>query len=172
MAKFSEVFSTTLKVILALILIGACGSVVYWIIGAASSGHGSGSIAGSHDSSTGTDAMNEYDRRADDRHTKMPKSQWDKIVAQAIKQHCPFEGMTKDEVEKALGKPENTDVFSTGDFWKYELADEKKCSRYDGDKCVEHPVETKTLMFTPNGHLKQENCYQEPFFSRYYQQLP
>ena len=108
----------------------------------------------------------------------MPRSKWDKAVAAATKQRCLLVGMTKDEVEKTLGKPAEATNYSSadiGDNWTYTEVDDKKCVKYSGDNCIEHEKHKRIIFFSPNGHVTlsdtSETCYKEPFFSRYYLQF-
>jgi len=87
MPKFSEVFSTTWKALLALFLISVGLSVAYFIIGVIDSG--------SHTGSSDSELTPSYTKSADERHTKVPQSRWNMVIAAAIKQHCPVEGMSK-----------------------------------------------------------------------------
>ena len=98
-----------------------------------------------------------FDKAADEKHTSIPQSKWNKSTAAAIKQHCALVGMTKEEVDQALGKPtkvtNNSTTFSSGDIWEYEYQQGKEA-----------------LYFSPKGHLKispSQNCVKEPFYSRY-----
>jgi hypothetical protein len=165
MAKFSEVFSTTFKVVAALILISLGASVIYLF------------VAHANDSSKApgpSDGANQYQAQlnagADAKHTSMPLSKWNKLVAAAIKQHCAFEGMHKDDVEKALGKAAETSLnFDNSETWTYALEDQKKCVKYDGEKCAEHPKSRSIVFLTPGGNVYLGNtgpgCYEQPFFT-------
>jgi zinc-ribbon domain len=144
--KFGQVFSTTGKVLLALLLISVGIGIVYAIIsGVADSSGGSG---GSHYD----EWKKQYEEKnANEASTKVPKSQWDKEMKRCIRQHTVVEGMTKDEVRKAVGGDEP---------WTFTIVTRKgtdeKCVKFSGEKCVEYPpdeVKTFTLHFTPVGHL-------------------
>jgi hypothetical protein len=168
MPKFGEVFSTTWKVLLALFLISVGLSVLYFIIAA---------IGSSSSSSSSTDSI--HNQMADEKHTSMPLSKWNAHVAAAIKQHCPLQGMTKQEVENAIGKPVNTYGASV---WEYErTAQKENCNKYVGENCsVETVHETEIFYFSPNGYLIAPsflgdengwlygNCFEEPFYSKYF----
>lgn len=94
-----------------------------------------------------------------------------------------MQGMTKQEVENAIGKP--LSVASGGSVWHYEGTIQKNnCLKYEGEKCIQYETEYHTayFSFSPNGHLKfpgrkfgqpsdggwlYENCFAEPFYSKY-----
>jgi hypothetical protein len=143
MANFGEVFSTTWKVLLALFLISLGVGLVYLVIGVmAHSGGGSAS-----DDSTRIYHV----KNADEAHTGLPKSQWDREIKRCIKEHTIVEGMTKDQVKQAIGG---------GEPWLYSLVTLKgsyqKCIRYEGEQCAEYPpdeVKSFALHFTPKGNL-------------------
>jgi hypothetical protein len=89
--------------------------------------------------------------QADSNHTRVKKSEWDRMVKDAIKAKCPVMGMSKDEVTKALGAPASmTDV-----GWTYKGTVTHPCTRYAGETCADQNVEqvTDILRFTPNGYL-------------------
>jgi hypothetical protein len=171
LAQFKEVFSTTAKVILALFLISLGIGIVLGLVNLAGS---------SPASSSKSDWEAEYmTKQADGKKSSMPLSKWNRTIEAAIKYHCPAEGMTKEEVEKTIGKPAET----TDSTWTYRRSVQKECLRYDGDNCAEyaHKDETEYFDFTPAGHLKARmqttygddgwlymNCFSEPFYSRYF----
>ena len=102
MAKpFGEVFSTTAKVVLSLLLLSAIISGGYFLLESA------GRTASESQSSQAMDeALRDIDiERADANHTKVKKSDWDKMVKDAIAAKCPVLGMTKNEVAEVLGQP-------------------------------------------------------------------
>jgi hypothetical protein len=153
MAKFSEVFSTTFKVIAALVIISAVAGIVYAIIN---------HVNDSAKESTQTRELfkeeskkqDERITKADARHSSMPLSKWNEMVTAGIKQHCAFEGMNKTDVEKALGKPvEASHNYDNTDSWRYTFEDQKKCLKYNGDKCAEHPKSDGTVYLTPAGYV-------------------
>lgn len=119
-----------------------------------------------------------YNVKADFKPTVMPKSRWDKFMAAAIKQRCPVEGMTRDELEKALGKPNSSEDTPDGQTLKYEKAIDGECTRFNGDACVQRNTETKTSVFyiSHNGHLTYPfrddafgaNCFKQPFWREFY----
>jgi hypothetical protein len=167
---FSSVFSTTGKVVLALFLIALGVGVIVGLVKLVGS-------SGSSSSSFNSDLDNFHNEQADKKRTSMPLSKWNQGVAAAIRQHCPAVGMSKEEAEKALGKPTN----GTADLsWAYERSVQKECIKYDGDKCAEYKTarETAFVQFSPNGHVRfpehdeggwlETNCFAEPFYSRYY----
>lgn len=167
--SFGKVFSTTGKVILALVLISVGISAVLGMIRLLDS---------STRSNASSSNLHDYENKvADEKRTTMPLSKWNKGVAAAIKQHCPAVGMNKEEAEKAVGKPMNP----SDSTWSFERDTEKECIKYDGDKCAEHKIEHETsfVEFSPNGHVRSpdpvlsgwlySNCFHEPFYSNYYQ---
>jgi hypothetical protein len=119
---------------------------------------------------------------ADNAPAKMPPSDWNKLIASAMQQRCAIEGMTKEQVEKAFGKPSSsTGGPGKGEVWKYEQNIEGDCIRNEVAKCVEHlSVHQESIYnFSPNGHLAYPsqdevfhfNCLAEPFYSRYFKPL-
>lgn len=177
--NFGKVFSVTFKVFLALVLISAIVGAIFLVLG------GLGRVANKA-SENGSSVDRETRKKqvaiksADRFHTLVPLSEWNKIIAAATKVHCPVEGMTKEEVQNAIGKPVAADLTT----WRYQRTVEKKCTTYTGDKCAEptQQIETENFSFTPSGHLLypesdhsndwlQLNCFGEPFYSRYYQPL-
>lgn len=171
MAKFSEVFSTTLKVWTSVLLISLAGGAIYLFFAAASK---VGTV-GNPDSTANVDPWAADYSQADDVHTKMPKSKWDKMVAAAIKQHCALEGMSEQEVERALGKATKVDeklkdcAQCSGDTWTYESTDKGSCEKYDGDNCVQYAQHTDIIFFSRNGYKTLGSdgggCMKEPLFS-------
>jgi hypothetical protein len=117
-----------------------------------------------------------HNKMADEKHTSMPLSKWNKITAAAIKAHCPWDGMTKAEVEQAIGKPAK----DYGSMWEYERTAQKEdCTKYVGENCSVNTVhETETFYFSPNGYLVAPsfsddkgwlhmNCFSQPFYSKF-----
>lgn len=154
MAKFSEVFSTTFKVIAALILISLGAGVIYLIVN-----HVDESAKIHEDYKQATKEEDARITNADAKHTSMPLSEWNKLVATAIKQHCALEGMHKGDVEKALGKPlETSHNYDNTESWKYVFEDQKKCLKYEGEKCAEHPKNDGTVYLTPAGYVYLGNA--------------
>lgn len=179
--SFGHVFSVTWKVLLALALIAAVVVIVRsLIIG----------ISNQSVESSNTSWDMQYDsQKADQKPTTMPQSKWNQFVAAAIKAHCPAEGMTKAEVEQAIGKPQ---VIS-GNEWEYSRTIKKnKCLKYSGDTCVQYETdhEQADFYFSAAGHLIdpalapndptlpiedidggwiRNNCFSEPFYSKYFQ---
>jgi hypothetical protein len=161
------VFSTTLKVLLALFIISALLGVGYNIL--STIGHSAGRNNSSSDFTHAyLNSRSYYNDKADDAHTKVPLSQWKRAIAQDIRHHCIHEGMTSDEVEQAVGKPTEakTVTYGTGpggeadkgDVWTYTVRKpiQRPCSRYEGEKCadpVEYETTTGTLYFSPKGNL-------------------
>jgi hypothetical protein len=166
---FSQVFSVTGKVILALFVIGLGIGLLYLIIGALGNTGYSGSSSGSATdySRTYLESRAYYDKDADEAPTKVPLSQWKTMIAADIAGHCVRPGMTSDEVRRAVGEPTSKEVVpppngdassNGGEAWQYVKREQvsKPCSKYEGDKCadpVEYKTEKATLYFSPNGHL-------------------
>jgi hypothetical protein len=181
MAKFSEVFSITLKVLGALLLISVAASVIYAIfVGIGKIGNSAGGSSASPDSLGANSTLFEM---ADQKHTRVPLSQWNKIIEAAIKVHCPLEGMTREQVSKSVGEPKTKTTGSQGEVWNYERDVElAECVRYNGDSCAEHKTDhqTATYYFSPSGnlaypfedHLFRSTCFDEPFYSKYLKGLP
>jgi hypothetical protein len=168
---FSRVFSTTVKVVLALFLIAFGAGLIVGLVHLVASNRSRSSDAHSEWE------KNYHNERADKKKTSLPLSKWNQAIGAAIRQHCPAEGMSKEEAEQALGKPT---AGATDLSWVYERTVQKECVKYDGDKCSEYNTahETSIVEFSPNGHLKfpesdeggwlHMNCFGEPFYSRYY----
>ena len=162
--KFSQVFSITVKVLLALLLVSAIIGAVYGML---SSIGNSSSHARSDYSNEYLNGRSYYNQQAEDAPTKVPLSQWKRMIAQDIKGHCIREGMTTAEVEQSVGKPTNAKTVTynaagqatdKGDVWEYSIkkAINKPCSQYEGEKCadpVEYETKTSTLYFSPKGNL-------------------
>jgi hypothetical protein len=157
--SFGKVFWTTGKVILALCLISAVVGVIALIVG--------GGMASTSTSST-THISDQfhmapyYIEHSNNRPSTVPSSQWKKIITASIKAHCALGGMTKEEVEKSLGKPQKTTtevpggpIPGTGEVWIYESDIKGKCLKYSGDACIQNEMDHKvlTLQFTPEGRL-------------------
>jgi hypothetical protein len=167
--SFGKVFSTTGKVILALVLISVGIGAVFGLIALLRNSNTRPSV----DSSSFIDYQNKV---GDEKRTTMPLSKWNKAMAAAIKQHCPAVGMNKEEAEKAVGKPPD----ASQNTWVFERDIEKECIKYDGEKCAEHKKDHQIsiVYFSPNGHIRSpnaelsgwlySNCFNEPFYSSYY----
>lgn len=170
---FGQVFSVTSKVILALFVISLGIGFVYLIINALGKASDS-ARSGDSDRSGGTDGaysrtyLNSrayYDKEADAAPTAMPLSKWKTSIAADIAGHCIREGMTFDEVKRAIGEPTSKEAVppeeansNKGEAWQYvkQVQLSKPCSKYEGDKCadpVEYETEKATLYFSPTGHL-------------------
>jgi hypothetical protein len=165
--------------------------LAYLIIGAI--GNSTSRVSIPSNAEAYTQSKEYYDKKAEEKHTRLPQSQWNKIVVAAIRQHCPIEGMTKDEAQKALGNPistsattsyvgeEKASVLGRGETWHDERTTQGKCLRYEGDNCAEYETEKETATFylSPNGYLIYPfiggwlslNCYDNSF-SSYRSQLP
>ena len=105
---------------------------------------------------------------------------WNKAVVAAIKAHCAAQGMTKDEVVQAVGKPAHTNPGNlvNEETWEYEKdIQEDECIKYEGDRCGQYKIDhkTTTYQFSPTGHLTYPyhddifglNCFTQPFFGKY-----
>lgn len=152
MAQFRDVFSTTLKVLAALLIISAALGLGFLFLGGVIGGLAP--IAESH-SATSTTESNDREDEADSIRTTMPKSLWDVGIARAVRKHCYTEGMSKEEVTQALGEPtKKTNYTSTsvGDNWTWQLPS-GKCLRYDADQCAEQEKREKVIFFTPKGNV-------------------
>jgi hypothetical protein len=93
MATFKDVFSITWKAVLSLMIVSAIVGIAYWLVNLP------GEVA-KKDASAEAVGKDRYD--TSDYHTKVPKSVWDKRVAWAVKHHCHFAGMSKEEIIRAL----------------------------------------------------------------------
>ncbi len=144
MAQFKDVFSTTLKVLLALLIISVVLGVGFLILG------GLGSIA-SGPSSTANSPSTSSDNietKPDALRTTMPKSVWERGIARAVKKHCITDGMSKEEVARAWGEPTKKEDAN----WTWQLPP-GKCLKYDGDKCTEKEERHKIIFFTAKGNV-------------------
>ncbi len=90
MTQFRDVFTTTLKVFLSLFLVSAVIGVAFLILG----GLGS-TVTSPNSTKTETDT---YQTDADALRTTMPKKDWDRGIAKAVRKHCLTSGMSKEEV--------------------------------------------------------------------------
>ena len=169
-----------MKILAAIVTILAALGAVYLIVnGMGRGGASSPSRPESVDVSHPSPAANE---RADSAPTRMQPGDWNNLIAVAIKQRCPIEGMTKAQAEQAFGKPlSSSGAAGQGEAWKYEVTSEGECIRNEVAKCVEHlSVRQQAIYaFSPNGHLTypsqdelfHPNCLTEPFYSRYFKPL-
>lgn len=96
MAQFKDVFSTTAKVILSLLIISAMIGVAFLIVG------GIGSAVAPVNSGVGAPGADE----ADALRVTVPKSAWDSVIAKTAANHCVTDGMNKEEVLRAVGEPD------------------------------------------------------------------
>jgi len=142
MAEFGEVFSTTAKVVLALIIISGVIGLVWWGLG--------GLGAAMH-----TPPVDQAQVSADEIITRMPKTTWDRGVAIAIGAHCIVDGMSEKEVLQSFGEPTEKQDFGTERDWIGNLPP-GDCLKYDGDKCAEQVKRQRTVRFTVNGHVFRE----------------
>lgn len=152
MAQFSEVFSTTAKVVGALVIISAIGGIGYFVLGAA----GSAVTSPKKSEATHTaaaDYLSETDKAADSRRTTMPASTWNHKMARASKFHCYTPGMNQHELVQSLGEPtQKKDDSISGGYWIWQLSP-GKCLKYDGDRCVEQEKREATIFFTAKGNV-------------------
>jgi hypothetical protein len=88
---------------------------------------------------------------ADHASTAMPRGQWDAQVSAAIAANCVFEGMTKDQVEQALGKPAESDL----PYWPYWREDKNVCLAYNKDTCIDYQKYEATIFFSTKGNAKE-----------------
>lgn len=141
MAEFKDVFSTTAKVILALVIISALIGVGFLIVG------GLGSVVVPA-SSTGAATTDKYEDTADARRTTMPKSVWDRGITKAVRSHCVTDGMNEEEVLRALGNPTS----KSGRSWTWQLP-AGECLKYDGDQCIEQKENHAIIFLTAKGNV-------------------
>lgn len=155
MAKFTDVFWTTVKVLLALLIISIVVAAAVSVFG------GLGSTIMPSAKPTSISLRNSEDDATDAVRTSMPKSVWDRGIARAVSHHCYTNGMSKDEVFHALGEPlERKDYGGEiGSAWTWQLP-AGKCLKYDGDSCIEHKENHQIIFFTPAGNANgaTEGC--------------
>jgi|ERR1019366_4765366 hypothetical protein len=95
MAQFKDVFSTTAKVILSLLIISAVVGLGFLILGRLGSAITPASSASADPNENEADAL----------RAAMPKSAWDNLIAKAVANHCVTDGMNEEEVFRAVGEP-------------------------------------------------------------------
>lgn len=152
MAQFKDVFSTTAKVLLALVIIAALIGIGYGLL----AGIGALSVASST-SQPSPDAVANAARAGamDTIRSSMPKSEWDRGMARAAKRHCYIGGMNKEEITRALGEPNKKDDWgSNGGAWTWQLPP-GKCLKYSGDDCVEQETNHQIVFFTAKGNADE-----------------
>jgi hypothetical protein len=166
--SFGKVFSTTGKVILAIVLISAClaaGAAMLGVFGSVITRSSSSS------KSLNEEMKGSYTREAERAPTSMPLSAWKYLVSLAVKEHCAFVGMTEADMEASLksvpakrlfiftdpddsGTEVKKVVYTDKSFdWLYQ-ATKHICEKYNGDVCVQQHDDTKEegrFHFTPNG---------------------
>jgi hypothetical protein len=148
MAQFKDVFSTTAKVLGALVIISVVVGLGFLFLG----GLGS-ALAPAVSNSPARDAKPVEKDAEDSLRTAMPRSVWDRGVARAVKHHCYVPGMNQEEVVRALGEPtQKSDMGDHGSDWMWKLPP-GKCVKYDGDKCVEQETKEGRVSFTPSGNV-------------------
>jgi hypothetical protein len=135
---FKQVFSITGKTFISLLIISLGIGIIWAVISVVSNRPASSPSAGSFE-----------DNQADEASAKMPKSQWDAEVKSAIVAHCIFGGMSRAQVEQALGK-----INHNGAFEDYKQPS-GRCTKYNGDACVEFDTNTMYLDFTKAGNFKE-----------------
>lgn len=153
MATFKEVFSTTTKVLLSILVISLVLGLVILIFYSIGS-------QGSTSSSAGLSNPEVEYKNADDAPTTMPKSQWDWMIESSLEVGTIVEGMSKSQVEQILRKPSSSRPTSHGmggETWIYTYVKKKgECRKYEGENCAEYApneIENKTLYFSPKGNL-------------------
>jgi hypothetical protein len=92
MAKFGDVFSTTGKVVLALVIISVGIGLTFEALG------GLGNVVRSPQ-------IDQYQIYADETRTGMPTTNWEKGLGRAVKEHCVTDGMSGEEVVRRWGEP-------------------------------------------------------------------
>lgn len=104
-------------------------------------------------------------KEADEMSSTMPKSRWNRRVAKAIKLHCVIEGMSKEEVSEALGKPTSVDAnegsTTFGEVWNYSTVDKKDCLKYAGDTCSQFAERYERIQFSLKGFSTDESIRSE-----------
>lgn len=145
MAKFSEVFSTTAKVFLSLLILSILIAIGYAVL------HGIGTAVTSPSSAitgSGGGSKPTMYEEADNFRTTIPKSVWDKGMERAVKKHCFISGMNGEEIARALGEP----TTKTSGAWTYQIPT-GKCLKYEGDTCIEKEKHEQIVYFTPKGNV-------------------
>jgi len=91
-------------------------------------------------------------------------------VALGVKQHCAFEGMTRDEVANAIGQPAKKDTKDGAESWTYVTQDKNRCKQFRGESCVEYEEASSSMIFTPSGNVITSDtgsgCQKEPLLSK------
>jgi hypothetical protein len=126
--KANNVFSTTAKVFLSLLIISAVIGVAFPTLG----GLGS-AVVSANSTRAGATGVEE----ADMIRNSAPVLEWDSIVVKAVTNRCVTDGMNGTEVLRAIGEPKE---------------------RFDGAKISSwswHPrkLNEATIFFTPNGNV-------------------
>ena len=96
MAQFKDVFSTTAKVVLSLLIISVIITVAYPILGGLGSASAPASAAPSG-------AIGDDD--ADTMRTVAQPAAWNNLIAKAVANQCVTDGMNETEVLRAIGEP-------------------------------------------------------------------
>lgn len=149
MADFKTVFGITWKVVLSLAVISLSAWIAYSVFSNVSQ-NSEGKEETRHLEAELQASYQRDDTSAE--HTKMPQSVWDKRITWAIKHHCWFNGMTRDEVIRALGQPTKQEVHDTYSslFWSWQTKD---CVQYSGDACAQYRREEQHLNLLRNGYI-------------------
>jgi hypothetical protein len=142
MATFGDVFSTTAKVILALLIISAIGALAIKMLG------GLGDAVRSPQ-------IDQAQESADEIRNKMPQTRWAKGVAKAIKEHCVTDGMSEAEVVQSLGAPTEKRNYTGESEWTWKLAP-GECQQYEGDNCLKREERRRTIQLTAKGNVFKE----------------
>jgi hypothetical protein len=96
MAQFKNVFSTTAKVILSLLIISAVIAVAFPILGGLDS-----AVAPAHSPPLGAPGEDEVDTL----RSTAPPPAWDSVIVKAVTNQCATDGMNQAEVLRAIGEP-------------------------------------------------------------------
>jgi hypothetical protein len=96
MAQFKDVFSTTAKVVLSLLIISAVIGAAYPILGGLGSASAPPNV-------TPSGAPGEED--ADTMRTAAPPAAWNSLLAKAVANQCVTDGMNEAEVLRSIGEP-------------------------------------------------------------------
>src|ERR1700756_1961577 len=95
MAQFKDVFATTAKVILSLLIISAVVGVAFPILGGLRSEVGSAAPGPAR--ASGEDE--------DDTIRNSAPAAWDSVMVKAVTNRCVTDGMNEAEVLRAIGEP-------------------------------------------------------------------
>lgn len=151
MPDFKTVFEITWKVVLSLVIISLLSWLLYPIIEHIV--HSDERNAAIRKQDAYNTARNEQEDTSAE-HAKMPQSVWDKRVAWAVKHHCWFNGMNREELVLALGKPTNESAQGTYSSlsWSWQTKD---CVHYSADACTEYRKEEQHIDILANGYAER-----------------